>query len=235
MGPVVLGQTELRVQILLKHGLLRDDLKESGVDTLLVGLALVGDDGGLALVVEELLLGLGSVTLGLGEVTVVDGGGDLDGGDVDLGGGGDDVGLVDALQGNSVDLVGAGDEEEARVEDLEADGPLSAEAAGEEDDDGSRGDGGADLGGGAGSLPGGLGDGDVVSGVHAGRLSLGGDGLGGLLGSTGGNERAGHICRVYWGFVCVTLWVGGGGVGVRRVVWDVLGRVGSSRGAIICI
>ena len=116
MRAVVLGERELGPEVLLEHRLLLDGLEQGGVNSLLVGLALVGHDGGLALVVKELLLvGRG----GTGKVLVVDGGGDLDARHVDLRGGGNDVGLVDALQRHAVDLVGARDKEEAGLKDLE--------------------------------------------------------------------------------------------------------------------
>ena len=38
---------------------------------------------------------------------------DINSSDVDLGRGGDSVGLVDTLNGDAVDLVGSGDEEES--------------------------------------------------------------------------------------------------------------------------
>ena len=58
-------------------------------------------------------------------------------GDVDLVGGGDDVSGVDPAQGHAVDLEGAGDEEDTLVEGLEEDDALAAEAAGEQDQDGT--------------------------------------------------------------------------------------------------
>lgn len=57
--------------------------------------------------------------------------------DIDLHGGGDDIAGVDPAQGNAVDLEGAGDEEDALLEGLEEDDALAAEAAGEEDQDGT--------------------------------------------------------------------------------------------------
>lgn len=47
----------------------------------------------------------------------------------DLGAGGQGVGLVHSLQGNSVDLVGAGNEEESGSELLEEDDALASESA----------------------------------------------------------------------------------------------------------
>lgn len=86
-------------------------------------------------VLTGLLLGLlGGEVLGLGDLL------DLllvEAGDVDLVRGGDDVSGVDSSEGNTVDLEGAGDEEDALVESLQEDDSLAAEAAGEEDEDGA--------------------------------------------------------------------------------------------------
>ena len=81
----------------------------------------------------------------------------------------DDIGLVDPAEGDAVDLEGAGDQEQARVELLEEDDALSAETACEEDEDGAGGDGRA-QGGGLGRLPALLGHGDVLCGVVPRRL-----------------------------------------------------------------
>lgn len=61
----------------------------------------------------------------------------VEAGDVDLVGGGNDVSGVDAAQGDTVDLEGTGDEEDALVEVLEEDDALATETAGEEDQDGT--------------------------------------------------------------------------------------------------
>ena len=55
--------------------------------------------------------------------------GDVDSSDGNLGAGGQGVGLVDSLQGNSVDLVGAGNEEETGSQLLEEDDSLASESA----------------------------------------------------------------------------------------------------------
>lgn len=59
----------------------------------------------------------------------------------------DHVARVDPPQGDAVDFVGAGDEEDALREVLEEDDALAAETAGEEDEDGAGGEGGAGAGG----------------------------------------------------------------------------------------
>lgn len=54
-------------------------------------------------------------------------------GKLNLVGGGDDISGVDSSQGDTVDLEGAGDEEDTLVEGLQEDDTLATEAAGEED------------------------------------------------------------------------------------------------------
>lgn len=56
---------------------------------------------------------------------------------VDLVGGGDHVAGVDAAQGNTVDLEGAGNQENTLLEVLEEDHALATEAASEQDQDGT--------------------------------------------------------------------------------------------------
>jgi hypothetical protein len=195
VGLVVLGQCKPGTEVLLEHGGGLDGGEESGINGLLVLLPLVRHDSGLAVSVEEFLLVLSVGLAGVLEVVIVDIGGDRHLGDVNLGGGGNNVSLVDALEGDSVDLEGAGDEEEAGLKDLEDDSPLSTEAAGEEDHDGPGGDGGTGLGGVLG-LAGLLGHSDIVSRVEPGSLSSGSGGLGGLLGSTGKNKGASHYYTI---------------------------------------
>jgi hypothetical protein len=95
---------------------------------------------GLLALLEESLLGLLLSLLLLGEVV---GGRDLlqslgiDTGNVDALGGGDHVAGVDPADGNTVDLEGAGDEENTLVEVLEEDDTLATEAASEEDQNGT--------------------------------------------------------------------------------------------------
>jgi hypothetical protein len=60
--------------------------------------------------------------------------------EVDLGRGGDGVGLVHAAERNAVDFVRASDQQEATLKLLEEDHTLTAEAAGEQNEDGARGD-----------------------------------------------------------------------------------------------
>merc|ERR1711998_644040 len=85
---------------------------------------------------QELLQAQIKVLTSQGRITI----GGLDAGDVDLEAGAEGVDLVDSLQWDSIDLVRAGDGEEARLELLEADDSLSSESSCEEDEDGSWGD-----------------------------------------------------------------------------------------------
>ncbi|GMF72767.1 unnamed protein product [Aspergillus oryzae] len=59
----------------------------------------------------------------------------VDAADVDAGAGGDHIAGVDTTKGNTVDLEGAGDEEDTLVKVLEEDNTLATEATGEEDQD----------------------------------------------------------------------------------------------------
>lgn len=56
---------------------------------------------------------------------------------VNLVGGSDDVSRIDPSQGDTVDLEGAGNEEDTLVEGLEEDDALASESAGEENEDGA--------------------------------------------------------------------------------------------------
>lgn len=104
----------------------------------------------LSTLLEESLLGLLLSLLLLGEVL---GGRDLleglgvNAADVDTLGGGDHVAGVDTADGDTVDLEGAGDEENTLVEVLEEDDTLATEAASEEDQDGTGLEALADLSG----------------------------------------------------------------------------------------
>jgi hypothetical protein len=113
----------------------------------LLRLPLVGQELLLLTFTEELLLlGLLAGRLGLGEVGVVDGLRDGDTGQVDLGGGGDNVGLGDSSQGDTVESERTRDEEETGIELLQEDDSLASESTGQEDEDGTGGDGRSELG-----------------------------------------------------------------------------------------
>ena len=71
----------------------------------------------------------------------------VDARDVDDSGGCDDVAGVYAAEGNTVELEGAGNEDDAAREGLQIDNALSTEPAGEDDEDCARLKGGAEGGG----------------------------------------------------------------------------------------
>lgn len=93
----------------------------------------------LTLLEESLLTRLvrlllpGEVALG---ADLVDNGG-VNGADVNSGPGGDNVAGVDAADGDTVNLEGAGNEEDTLGEGLEEDNALATEATGEKDQDGT--------------------------------------------------------------------------------------------------
>lgn len=91
-----------------------------------------------------LLIGLLGLLL-LGEVGIVVLG-NINTLEIDLGGGGDNVAGVDAAEGDTVDLEGAGDEDDTLLKGLEVDDALAAETTGEDDDDGTGDEGRADGG-----------------------------------------------------------------------------------------
>ncbi|KAI3483320.1 hypothetical protein L1887_53811 [Cichorium endivia] len=191
VGLLTLGEGEGGGKV-LGHG--GASLLDGGDDGLVERL-LVGDLGlGVSLLVggvgEEGGLGLGLGGLVLLEVGVVDLVVDLDVRDVDLGRGGDHVGLVDAADGDTVHLEGAGDEQQTGVELLEEHDALAAEATGEEDEDGTGGDVGLELGGLV-DLAAGLGLGSVNRGVEAGGLLGGDEALAAVLGALDGDLLVG--------------------------------------------
>ena len=118
MGPVVLSKAESGSHILCEHGvfLVLDILDECSINSLGSLSACVVDDGLLAL--REQLLVVLLILLGTDEVFVGDLG-HIDASNVDLGAGGNGVDLVDAFEGNSIELLGASNEEETAWESLE--------------------------------------------------------------------------------------------------------------------
>lgn len=191
MGLLTLGEREGGSKV-LGHG--GSSLLDSGDDGLVKSL-LVGDLGlGVSLLVggvsEEGSLGLDLGSLVLLEVRVVDLLVDLDVRDVDLGRGGNHVGLVDTSDGDTVDLEGAGDEQKTRFELLKEDNALATEAASEEDEDGTRGDVGLELGLLV-DLAVGLGDTGLLGGVEAGSLLGGDEALATVLGTLDGDLLVG--------------------------------------------
>jgi len=142
VGLVTLAEAERGGKVAGEHVDLLDVGNESLVNGLLVSRPAAGNLlllGLLALLEESLLasllLGLlGGVVLGLGNLLNL---GLVDAGKVDLERGGDNISGVDAAEGNTVDLEGAGNEEDALVEGLEEDDTLATEATGQENQDGT--------------------------------------------------------------------------------------------------
>jgi len=104
---------------------------------------------GCLAVLEEVVLALAVLLLARPVLVLADARDDflVQAGDVDDGRGRDDVAVVDATQWDAVGLEGAGDEEHALFELAQEHDALAAEAAGEEDQDGSWGERLAVLGG----------------------------------------------------------------------------------------
>jgi hypothetical protein len=113
VGSLALGKRELSVQVLGHGGGSGNSLKQSGINSLLVCLALgkpfLVNLGSALLGGEEFALAFlgGGSNLDALKVGVVDVSRDVHGRDVNLGGGGDHVRLVDAAQGHTVHLVRA--------------------------------------------------------------------------------------------------------------------------------
>jgi len=195
VGGLTLGEGELGRQVLAEVLDLVDSLKDNLVGGLLESDLVLGKGLLLLLTLEESLLSGGLLGgLGAGKVGIVQLSIDLGGIKLDLGGGGNDVGLVDTLEGDTVDLEGAGDEQQARLELLQEDNTLAAVATGQEDKDGTGNDGAAELGN-TGVLAVLLGESNILSGVEAGGLGSGNDAgttvlgaldLNGLVGGSGG-------------------------------------------------
>jgi len=144
MRSVVLGQRESGAEVLLDGGVL-DVGEESGVNGLLESLSGIGGGNLRRSIGEELLRLGGLLSLGLSEGSVVDLG-HIDTLQVNLGRGGESVVLLNASDGNTVELEGTGDGEKAGLELLKEDDSLSSESTREQDKDGAGRDGLSELG-----------------------------------------------------------------------------------------
>jgi hypothetical protein len=110
VGEHVLGEREASRQVSLEGGSLVDDGEQLAIDSLLVSLAVISEGLLLLLVLLGQEISLGLLLLGLlllGEVGIVNVLGNLNRGNINVGRGGNDVSLVDALQRNTVNLVGS--------------------------------------------------------------------------------------------------------------------------------
>lgn len=140
----MLGQRESGAEVLL-HGGILEVSEQGGVNGLLESLSGIRS-GNLGRSISEELLGLGSLlSLGLSEGGIIDLG-DIDALKVNLGGSGESVVLLDASNGNTVELEGTGDGEETGLELLQENDSLASESTGEEDKDGAGRDGLSELG-----------------------------------------------------------------------------------------
>jgi len=112
VGPVVLGKTEAGSHVLSEQWLflVLDILDEGIINSLVESFALDVNNSLLAFREKLMVSSLSFVVTG--EVLVSDLV-SVDTGEGNLGAGGDGVDLVDALKGNSVDLVGTGNKQEA--------------------------------------------------------------------------------------------------------------------------
>ena len=142
MGIHVLSNGESSLQVSLEERVLGlDVLGENLVELyldLLLSVDVVGVFLGLGVALGEESLSVDLLSLGAEflEVSL----GDLvesESVERDLGGGGYAVRLVDSSEGDSVELVRAGDEEEAGVELLEEDDSSALESSGEDDENSS--------------------------------------------------------------------------------------------------
>lgn len=193
--PVMLSKSKVGSKVVLQKGSGLNSLEYSGINLLLVSLALIGDNSGLGGIIgEKSFLTISRLLGNTGKVSIVNAG-HINSTNINLGGGSNAVGLVDTTERNTVNLVGSSNKKKTRIQSLQADNTLSTETSREEDNDGSGGEGGADLGCvlllGAGVL----GLWHVVSGVVTSGFAGGGGSLGGLLGA-GGSEYAksvGHL------------------------------------------
>ena len=145
---VVVTKGETSAEILSENSILGilNVLQNGTIDSFLSFESLLGDLLLLGGFSEELVL---TSLLGLAvllEECVVDLG-SINSLEVDLGGGGQSVSLIHSLEGDTVDLVGAGNEEETRGKLLEENNAAATEATSEDNQHGTGGNTLAELGG----------------------------------------------------------------------------------------
>lgn len=139
MGLIVLGEREASGKVrsnLDGGGSLGSGFLEvghdGGIDGLLDGNSVSGDLVG-SLLSSESSAGFEALVAGSSFEGRVSDLVNVNSGEINGGRGSDGVNLVDALDGDTVDLVGSGNEEHSRVKSLEEDDSLSSESSGEED------------------------------------------------------------------------------------------------------
>jgi len=130
---VVLGEAESGTKVSSLH-LVSDVLQNGGVDLLLKLLASIAS-AGLGSVLSKESLGSGSLCCGLMSESLVADGVKLDTREVDLAAGAQGVGLVHSSDWHTVDLVGSGNGDEARLQLLQGNDSLTSESSGKEDQD----------------------------------------------------------------------------------------------------
>mmetsp|Transcript_4045 Transcript_4045/g.11605 ORF Transcript_4045/g.11605 Transcript_4045/m.11605 type:complete len:241 (-) Transcript_4045:25-747(-) len=141
--PVAVAQGEPGAQVRLE--VRREAGEDGGIHGLLGGNPLGRNGIFLQLILEKVSLAtLGPLLLLSLEVRVVELA-DVNLADVDLGRGGDDVAGVHATDGHPRELERPGHQEQSGRELSKAHDPLPGKPAGEQDQDGSRGDGGPQL------------------------------------------------------------------------------------------
>ena len=131
-GLLRLGLAISEELLLCRAGALGGSLREVGVVDFLVNLSIMintASDSGVALAFVHAKCGVGKL------------GTHLEVAKLDLGRSGNNVRLVHPPEGNTVNLVGTGDQEQPARELLEEDDALPPEAAREEDENGAGGDG----------------------------------------------------------------------------------------------
>ena len=132
MRSVVPGEAESGTKVSSLH-LVSDVLQNGGVNLLLKLLAGVAG-AGLGSVLSKESLGSGSLCCGLVSEGIVADGIKLHTGEVDLAAGAHGVDLVHSSDWDTVDLVGSGNGNQARLELLKSDDSLASESAGKKDE-----------------------------------------------------------------------------------------------------
>mmetsp|Transcript_35028 Transcript_35028/g.47038 ORF Transcript_35028/g.47038 Transcript_35028/m.47038 type:complete len:245 (-) Transcript_35028:9-743(-) len=196
VGFVTLRQGEFSIQVLLQHRHSLHSLEQGSIHLLLVRLTRLTHNRRLGSIIgKEFVLALLPTGGSTGKVRIINST-HINSTHIHRGSCSNDISLVHPAERNSVDFVRARYEEEARFQGLEAHDALSAETAGQEDEDCAGGDGGSHFGGVLLGLAGGEWSLYVVGGVEAGGLSRGGGGLGCLLWSCNSQYFKRHLGRV---------------------------------------
>ena len=182
---------ELSIQVLLKHSLLRNNLKKSRINSRLVRLSLVRDDNSLLITGEELGLLTPTGSLNSSEISVVDVGRDSNRLKVNGSRSSNNISRVNSLEWYAINLVWASNQKKSRLQLLQAYDSLPAESPRKKDQNITSSARLSNLRGSLGGLSRSLWLFDVISWVELGGLSGGGRGLWGGLEELLGGEREG--------------------------------------------